>query len=59
MTTTPATHRAWSDIHPDFKTTDAEGRRLVLQDVPGCGTCLVPWVGPGRGTDDANEIEGG
>jgi len=52
MTITPATHRAWSDIHPDFKTTDAEGRRLVLQDVPGSGTCLVPWVGPGQGTDE-------
>lgn len=36
---------AWHTIHPDLKTTDADGVRRVLVWDPKVGTCLVPWRG--------------
>ena len=36
--------KQWGKIHRDFKTI-IEGKRYVMDWVPGKGTCLVPWEG--------------
>lgn len=48
--------RPWHLIHDDFKTTNADGRRLVLVFEPGVGTCLVPWQGAGSLTAHASAV---
>lgn len=46
----PNSRKPWGEIHRDYRMTDADGRRLVMEFVPGHGTCLVPWIGPDRST---------
>lgn len=38
--------KPWSEIPRDYRMVNDDGVRMVLANIEGVGTCLVPWKGP-------------